>query len=160
MKTTILVLSKVLGVLSMYTLSRLAKKSTNLSSGGPQYSDLEDQVRLFALGLFTLPADRAVFRLPRGLVVPIRHQRWNECCIHVIYHSYPPYERLRGGGKPWSCSSATFSFDGMATVMPTLRRHATKSWRVSRTPLHPRKQWRQTLYAQWSALQGLSNQLL
>ena len=41
------------------------------------------------------PADGAIFRLPRGLAVPIRHQGWNEGCIHVIYHPYPPYERLR-----------------------------------------------------------------
>ena len=46
---------------------------------------------------------------------PIRHQGWNEGCIHVIYHPYPPYERLRGGGMPWSCLSATLCFDGIAS---------------------------------------------
>ena len=49
---------------------------------------------------------------------------------------------------------------GSPRTMPTLRCHATKAWRVYRISLHPLMQWRQTLYAQWSASQGLSNQLL
>ena len=106
------------------------------------------------------PCRRCHIRLPRGLTVPNRHQRRNKGCRHVIYHPYPHYDRLWGGGKPWSCLSATLSFDGLATVMPTLRRHATKSRTFDHTSPHPQRQQRQTPYAQWSASQGLSNQLL
>ena len=62
--------------------------------------------------LASLPSSQSWLRAPWR---PIRHQGWNEGCIHVIYHPYPPYECLRGGGKPWSCLSATLCFDGIAS---------------------------------------------
>ena len=76
----------------------------------PQCRHLADKIRFLPTGLspfLTIMAESSL--TPNS---PLRVTwRLYTCDISSI----PPYECLRGGGKPWSCLSATLCFDGIAS---------------------------------------------
>ena len=91
MKTTIWAFSKVLVVNSMHPQSRLVKKFTNISFGGPQYPNLEDQVRLFALGI--------------GLR-SFPHNNYHEHFHSQVFNRRSlPWGLAFGNPKRWCCTS-------------------------------------------------------